>query len=48
MEHRIDPLVVDGDHEVTTLLARWKMIRNGAMCRRQSMELMKEVVTSWT
>ncbi|MGC5287914.1 hypothetical protein [Micromonospora sp. DT231] len=48
MEHQIDGLVVDGDHEVATLLARWEMIRNGALSRRQSIELMKEVVTSWT
>ncbi|MFG1843588.1 Scr1 family TA system antitoxin-like transcriptional regulator [Micromonospora sp. NPDC049175] len=48
MEHQIDGLVVDGDHEVATLLARWEMIRNGASSRRQSIELMKEVVTSWT
>ncbi|MEU7586254.1 Scr1 family TA system antitoxin-like transcriptional regulator [Micromonospora sp. NPDC049230] len=48
MEHQIDGLVVDGDHEVATLLARWAMIRNGASSRRQPIELMKEVVTSWT
>ncbi|MFI6238476.1 Scr1 family TA system antitoxin-like transcriptional regulator [Micromonospora sp. NPDC050795] len=48
MEHQIDGLVVDGDHEVATLLARWEMIRNAALSRRQSMELMKEVVPSWT
>ncbi|MGC4795219.1 hypothetical protein ACLQ3H_13980 [Micromonospora saelicesensis] len=48
MEHQIDGLVVDGDHEVATLLARWAMIRNGALSGRQSIELMKEVVTSWT
>ncbi|WP_442932631.1 Scr1 family TA system antitoxin-like transcriptional regulator [Micromonospora sp. NBC_00821] len=48
MEHQIDGLVVDGDQEVATLLARWEMIRNGAFSRRQSIELMKEVVTSWT
>ncbi|MEU8407555.1 Scr1 family TA system antitoxin-like transcriptional regulator [Micromonospora sp. NPDC048842] len=48
MEHQIDCLVVDGDHEVATLLARWEMIRNAALSRRQSIALMKEVVTSWT
>ncbi|MCG5437036.1 Scr1 family TA system antitoxin-like transcriptional regulator [Micromonospora sp. PSH25] len=48
MEHQIDGLVVDGEHEVATLLARWEMIRNGALSRRQSIDLMKEVVTSWT
>nr|WP_328652374.1 Scr1 family TA system antitoxin-like transcriptional regulator [Micromonospora sp. NBC_00330] len=48
IEHQIDGLMVDGDHEVATLLARWEMIRNGALSRRQSIELMKEVVTSWT
>ncbi|MEV4717677.1 hypothetical protein AB0J94_10855 [Micromonospora noduli] len=45
MEHQIDGLVVDGDHEVATLLAHWEMIRNGALSRRQSIKLMKEVVT---
>ncbi|WP_327036598.1 hypothetical protein [Micromonospora ureilytica] len=44
MEHQIDGLVVDGDHEVATLLGRWEMIKNGALSRRQSIELMKEVV----
>ncbi|MEU5674156.1 Scr1 family TA system antitoxin-like transcriptional regulator [Micromonospora sp. NPDC047753] len=34
MEHQIDGLVVDGDHEVATLLARWEMIRNAALSRR--------------
>ncbi|MEV1073320.1 hypothetical protein [Micromonospora parva] len=48
MEHRIDGRVVDGDHEVATLLARGEMIRNGALSRRQSIELLKEVVTSWS
>ncbi|MEU7755324.1 Scr1 family TA system antitoxin-like transcriptional regulator [Micromonospora sp. NPDC049171] len=48
MEHRIDGLMVDGDHEVATLLARWAMIRNGALSRRQSTELLKEVVTPWS
>ncbi|WP_372432774.1 Scr1 family TA system antitoxin-like transcriptional regulator [Micromonospora ureilytica] len=48
MEHQIDGLVVDGDHEVATLLGRWEMIKNVALSRRQSIELMKEVVASWT
>ncbi|GAA2187026.1 helix-turn-helix transcriptional regulator [Micromonospora lupini] len=48
MEHQIDGLVVDSDHEVATLLTRWEMIRNSALPRQQSIELMKEVVTSWT
>ena len=48
MEHQIDGLVVDSDNEVATLLTRWEMIRNSALPRQQSIELMKEVVTSWT
>ncbi|MFF0151603.1 hypothetical protein [Micromonospora sp. NPDC005203] len=40
MERQIDGLVVDGDHEVATLLARWEMIPN---VRRQSMELVRDV-----
>ncbi|WP_334501887.1 hypothetical protein [Micromonospora sp. CPCC 205558] len=48
MEHQVDGLVVDGDHEVATLLARWEMIKNGVSSRHQSIKLMKEVVTSWT
>jgi hypothetical protein len=40
--------VVGGDHEVATLLALREMIRNVASSRRQSIKLMKEVVTSWT
>lgn len=48
VEHQIDGLVVDSDQEVATLLAHWEMIRNSALPRQQSIELMKEVVTSWT
>ncbi|MEU8329955.1 hypothetical protein [Micromonospora sp. NPDC048839] len=39
MERQIDGLVVDGDHEVATLLTRWEMITN---VRRQSIGLMEE------
>ncbi|MEU7610374.1 hypothetical protein [Micromonospora sp. NPDC049204] len=40
LERRIDGLVVDGDHGVATLLARWEMITN---VRRQSIELVRDV-----
>ncbi|MGI5523521.1 hypothetical protein ACQEUX_21690 [Micromonospora sp. CA-259024] len=43
MEHQVDGLVVDGDDEVATLLARWEMIRRIGLSRRQSIELMRKL-----
>ncbi|MFG1672667.1 helix-turn-helix transcriptional regulator [Micromonospora sp. NPDC049282] len=48
MECQLTTSVIDGDADVATLLSRWEMIRSEALSRRQSLELLKEVVTSWT
>ncbi|PZG23592.1 DNA-binding protein [Micromonospora craterilacus] len=48
MENQLGGVVVDTDADVDTLLSRWETVRNEALPRRQSIELMKEVVNSWT
>lgn len=48
LEHQLGGVVVDGEDGVATLLARWEIVRNEALPRRQSIDLMKELVTSWT
>ncbi|MBM0278103.1 helix-turn-helix domain-containing protein [Micromonospora tarensis] len=48
MENQLGGVVVDRDDDVDTLMSRWEMVRSEALPRRQSLDLMKEVVTSWT
>ncbi|MGC4879186.1 helix-turn-helix domain-containing protein [Micromonospora sp. DT43] len=48
LENQLGGLVVSNDDDVATLLSKWETIRNEALPRRQSTDLMKEVVTSWT
>ncbi|GAB3183922.1 helix-turn-helix protein [Micromonospora palomenae] len=48
LEHQLGGVVVDKDDDLAILLARWESVRNEALSRRQSIELMKEVVTSWS
>ncbi len=48
MENQLGGVVVDRDVDVDTLVSRWETVRNEALPRRQSVELMREVVTSWT
>ncbi|RIV40812.1 helix-turn-helix domain-containing protein [Micromonospora radicis] len=48
MENQLGGVVVDKEDDVDTLLSRWETVRNEALPRRQSIELMKEVVNSWT
>ncbi|MFG1836816.1 helix-turn-helix transcriptional regulator [Micromonospora sp. NPDC049175] len=48
MENQLGGVVIDRDDEVDTLMSRWEMVRSEALPRRQSIELMKDVVTSWT
>ncbi|MET8527475.1 helix-turn-helix transcriptional regulator [Micromonospora sp. NPDC005172] len=48
LENQLGGLVISGDDDVATLLSKWETIRNEALPRRQSTDLMKEVVTSWT
>ncbi|MFD6753145.1 Scr1 family TA system antitoxin-like transcriptional regulator [Micromonospora gifhornensis] len=38
----------DGESDVATLLARWETVRNDALSRQQSIELLTEVAKSWT
>jgi transcriptional regulator with XRE-family HTH domain len=48
MENQLGGVVIDRDEDVDTLMSRWEMVRSEALPRRQSIELMKDVVTSWT
>ncbi|MFJ6197218.1 DUF5753 domain-containing protein [Micromonospora sp. NPDC092111] len=48
LENQLGGIVVDRDADIATLLSRWESVRNEALPRRQSIELMKEVVKSWT
>ncbi|MGN9889220.1 helix-turn-helix domain-containing protein [Micromonospora sp. L31] len=48
LENHLGGVVIDKDDEMAILLSRWEGVRNEALSRRQSIELMKEVVTSWT
>ncbi|TCB95743.1 XRE family transcriptional regulator [Micromonospora zingiberis] len=38
----------DSEADLATLLARWETVRNEALSRQQSIELLKEVAKSWT
>ena len=40
--------MVDKDEDVAILLSRWESVRSEALPRRQSVELMKDVMTSWS
>ncbi|SCL31640.1 helix-turn-helix domain-containing protein [Micromonospora inyonensis] len=48
LENQLGGVVVDREADVATLLTRWESVRSEALPRRQSAELMKEVVKSWT
>jgi transcriptional regulator with XRE-family HTH domain len=48
LENQLGGVVVDNNEDVAILLSRWESVRSEALSRRQSIELMKEVVTSWT
>ncbi|MEV4491166.1 helix-turn-helix transcriptional regulator [Micromonospora coxensis] len=48
LENHLGGVVIDRDDEVAILLSRWEGVRSEALPRRQSVERMKEVVTSWT
>ncbi|MEO3779995.1 helix-turn-helix transcriptional regulator [Micromonospora sp. B11E3] len=43
LENQLGGVVVDDEDDVASLLARWEGVRNEALPRRQSVELMKEV-----
>ncbi|MFG2101537.1 helix-turn-helix transcriptional regulator [Micromonospora echinaurantiaca] len=48
LETQLGGVVVDRDEDLSTLLSRWESVRSEALSRRQSIELMKEVMTSWS
>jgi transcriptional regulator with XRE-family HTH domain len=48
LENQLGGTVIDNDEDVAILLSRWESVRSEALSRRQSVELMKEVLTSWT
>ncbi|TYB94081.1 helix-turn-helix domain-containing protein [Micromonospora sp. WP24] len=48
LENQLGGVVVDNDEDVAILLSRWESVRSEALSRQQSVELMKEVVTSWS
>ena len=47
LENQLGGTVVDGTEDVETLLARWESVRNEALPRRQSLDLIKEIVQPW-
>lgn len=48
LETQLGGVVVDRDEDLAILLSRWETVRSEALPRRQSVELMKEVMTSWS
>ncbi|MGW5559142.1 helix-turn-helix domain-containing protein [Micromonospora sp. NPDC003944] len=48
MENQLGGTLADKGSDLDTLLAKWEAVRNEGLSRRQSIELMKEVVKSWT
>ncbi|MEO3775828.1 helix-turn-helix transcriptional regulator [Micromonospora sp. B11E3] len=48
LENQLGGTPVDKDEDVATLISRWESIRSEALPQRQSMLLMKEVMTSWS
>lgn len=47
LENQLGGDVVDKPEDLATLLERWESVRNEALPRRQSLELIKEVVKPW-
>ncbi|MEU8259646.1 helix-turn-helix transcriptional regulator [Micromonospora sp. NPDC048999] len=48
LENQLGGTSIDKDEDVASLVARWESVRSEALPRRQSIELMKEVMTSWS
>ncbi|PWU60335.1 DNA-binding protein [Micromonospora globispora] len=48
LENQLGGTAIDNDDDVAILLSRWESVRSEALSRRQSIELMKEVMTSWS
>ncbi|MFI6759777.1 helix-turn-helix transcriptional regulator [Micromonospora sp. NPDC050417] len=47
LEHQLGGVVVDRPGDLDTLMERWESVRNEALPRRQSLDLIKEVVKPW-
>ena len=47
MDNQLEGVAKDRVEDVATLLARWESVRNDALPRRQSIELIKELVRPW-
>ncbi|MGS2613881.1 DUF5753 domain-containing protein [Micromonospora sp. LZ34] len=48
LENQLGGDVVDRSDDLDTLFDRWESVRNEALPRRQSLDLIKEVVSRWT
>ncbi|MFG3698865.1 helix-turn-helix transcriptional regulator [Micromonospora sp. NPDC047620] len=48
LENQLGGTPIDKDEDMAILIARWESVRSEALPRRQSAELVKEVITSWT
>ncbi|MET7807260.1 helix-turn-helix domain-containing protein [Micromonospora chersina] len=48
LENQLGGTVIDKDEDLAVLQSRWESVRSEALSRRQSVELMKEVMTSWS
>ena len=48
LENQLGGSVIDKDDDLAILLSRWESVRSEALPRRQSVQLMKEVMTSWS
>ncbi|MFF4891646.1 helix-turn-helix domain-containing protein [Micromonospora chersina] len=48
LENQLGGTVIDNDDDVAILLSRWESVRSEALSHRQSIELMKDVITSWS
>jgi transcriptional regulator with XRE-family HTH domain len=47
LDNHLDGVVIDNIEQVATLLERWEDVRSEALSRRQSIDLMKELVEPW-
>ncbi|WP_432050432.1 helix-turn-helix domain-containing protein [Verrucosispora sp. NA02020] len=48
MENQLTATPTDSETDLATLLARWETVRNEALSRQQSIELLDRVAKSWT
>ncbi|WP_307804241.1 helix-turn-helix domain-containing protein [Micromonospora echinofusca] len=48
LEHQLGGILIDNDEEVARLIQIWESVRNDALPRRQSIDLIKEVVETWS